>query len=1752
MSFRSIQEILAEATARSMRRALLVTALPIEMRAVRAHLTNLGSCAGRDGTIYECGVFSGTTEEWLVVVVETGAGTHPAQSVVTYAHTMFGPFEIQIFVGVGGSRKSDAPLGCVVASDHVYMPYSGKYGEKGWSSRPRTFQIDNRVVGLARKVSRDEEWPARILPPLKGRLPGLDVYPVTYPPRAVIAAIVSVEAVSANPASLLETHIAENYGDACVVEMEGYGAIFAANQERTPSILIRGISDMTGADKTAEDDAKRQPIAACHAAAFGFELLSAWGEVYRLPTPPPTSGPAQSPPLAISGEASTDAIPVQPRATARLVLNLDGSQEDYPPERVQALLDALRRVAGSTEITIVGSEKGSLRLIVEGPSDALDKVDVNKLRAALAEQEEVSLLGIVSEIEYEGLKGLQMELEPASRDLLAWPQTLPGGGEWIDRPELGQLLSLLLERASSTTAVVGLPGAGKSALMAALGHAMLERGWPVLAIKADLLDPGVTTEANLQARLSLSEKPSVILERLAKLRPVVLLIDQLDALAGYLDVSTGRLSVLLNLVRRLGRIENVHIVLSARAFEYEHDVRLRVISAESLSLELPAWSQILAVLEGKGIRAAGWPADAQEVMRSPQALATYLQLEGRAESEPFVTYQAMLERLWSERILAGEQGARRAQLAYDIADRMAEEESLWLASARFDSQRTDVDTLIALGVLTTYGSGGSIGFTHQTLLDFALARGFAQSRGRLSRYVLERQTSLFLRPKLWAALSYLRAVERPTYEVELETIWLSPGLRRHLWHLLIDFIGQQSAPTDREALLMEKALQQPENRALGFRALTGSAGWFQRFANGFIANAMSEAGSVADLTVGVLIPAWSFAADTVAQLIASRWAPDPTNDGRAWTVIASCPEWTDAVLDLAIKIVRRTEIAPFHINFTISTIGVGQPQMALRLARARLDREIAIAQKHAAELAQEPKPELEDPGAAMAWDLRQNPRGSLRQLIDNNDWDALPALAEKSPNGFLDELWAWYLELFETLRHYEGPCEGLLGYALSYDGDYRFEGEHSLGLPEPALLAAVRTAVEGFAAVNPDAFMAWMKQQETVDATPVHRLFAHTLASHPETFAQRALDYLLEDPRRFHLGSIEDSMSTTKRLIEAVSPYWLEADIARFEATVAQYAPPPRPGLEDPAARRSWRHIVRRVQLGLLRALPRHRTSAAIRRKIAEESRVFPDGRLGVQFSGARIIGSIMSADAISRASDDDVIKAFQTLPDATEWSHPTDWEKGGNIQLAREFASFAKTEPERARRLIARFQPDFGARAAGNALMAMAETGDAEAITRLFLDLAARGFDGEEYRGSAARAVEGLANRGCHIGAEVADVLERWLATPVPPTSADEVVAPSQDDEAPIDPGVQSDRDAGGITKQDANVHSVVWDSGGISFLPGGQYPLLEALICVRLARKEPERLIETLFDSLSRMDDPKIWQALLNIFVYLQPGEHDRRAEFLTTVFDRFPELIGTTEAARLLAQVHWWAPDMVRRQLERWRRVSDAHVLQAYGELVALVAIQQPDVPWPHALLEEIEGVENLVHARVGAAFSAVNVWTELKFRETATGLISRLLKRRERGVWIAVFDLFRLVGELTPEPQTVILVEVIAEHMAFAPPLGGTFVVEQLATLLPHQAPLVARIAQGLVNLWKDELADIRTSIAATAPQLVDLAVTLHRLGPETREMGTSLFEQLVEMDAYLARQTLDEIDSRFRSERRVARRHLPRWSIHRPGRARLVT
>jgi nucleoside phosphorylase len=161
MKSMSAAEILAEARQHKLRLALFVTAFDLELQAVLPHLKPVASVKGRDGAIYECGTFHDVGQDWLVIVAETGAGAHPAQSIVTNAHMHFEP-EIQIFVGVGGSRKEDVPKGSVVAADHVYMPYSGKYDEKGFSARPREFPAHPQILGVARKVRRDKRWVNRI------------------------------------------------------------------------------------------------------------------------------------------------------------------------------------------------------------------------------------------------------------------------------------------------------------------------------------------------------------------------------------------------------------------------------------------------------------------------------------------------------------------------------------------------------------------------------------------------------------------------------------------------------------------------------------------------------------------------------------------------------------------------------------------------------------------------------------------------------------------------------------------------------------------------------------------------------------------------------------------------------------------------------------------------------------------------------------------------------------------------------------------------------------------------------------------------------------------------------------------------------------------------------------------------------------------------------------------------------------------------------------------------------------------------------------------------------------------------------------------------------------------------------------------------------------------------------------------------------------------------------------------------------
>ncbi len=101
---------------------------------------------------------------------------------------------------------------------------------------------------------------------------------------------------------------------------------------------------------------------------------------------------------------------------------------------------------------------------------------------------------------------------------------------------------------------------------------------------------------------------------------------------------------------------------------------------------------------------------------------------------------------------------------------------------------------------------------------------------------------------------------------------------------------------------------------------------------------------------------------------------------------------------------------------------------------------------------------------------------------------------------------------------------------------------------------------------------------------------------------------------------------------------------------------------------------------------------------------------------------------------------------------------------------------------------------------------------------------------------------------------------------------------------------------------------------------------------------------------------------------------------------------------------------------------------------------------------------------------------------------------------------------------------------------------------REAELISTMVEKLVAAWRDELGEMRTRTATAAPQLTDLALTLHRLGGTSRQTGVALFEAMIEIDAYGARETLAEIDGRFGPHKAASRQRLARRRKHR-GRRR---
>lgn len=1290
---------------------------------------------------------------------------------------------------------------------------------------------------------------------------------------------------------------------------------------------------------------------------------------------------------------------------------------------------------------------------------------------------------------------VERALRVGAPNLLEWPQVLPDG-RWLERPELATLIAKMENAEASVTVLLGGPGSGKSALLARLGTQFSgQEGVVVLPIKADQLELTVGTETDLAHALGLQGPFTETVRRLARDKQVVMLVDQMDAVADLVDLTSRRLTVLLEAIAGLANAPGVHIVASSRSFEFRHDPRFDRIEAETVFLESPPWDEVASVLAAHGIDPSGWQQDRREAMRAPQALSTFLALAADLGTSANVasTYQGMLDQIWDSRLASPSSRA----LVTDMALTMAEEESLHQPLARWRERGSALDEAISVGILWAMPDGLRVSFRHQTLFDHAVARAFVQRGAHLREYVRDHQDSLFPRPRIWSVLTYLRGAAPETYRAEFEAIWSRQDLRLHLRHLLIDFLGAQVDSTPQEQSLLLPCFDN-DLAMKAARSTAGTHGWFPVIAVHKLSDLMMADPPRLHAAIHLMMRGLELDRGTVLQMMERLWTGSRLR--HRVSILGELKIWDDQAVVLAMPLATDEAVTDGGICWLATVMGQARPDDAALLCVERLKwRTLPLME---ADRNASPHDQAENPLNALA---RENNTTRYLQNI-NNGWYYLAAIAEAAPVTFLNAAGPWFLE---AMRHsvWDGHWDEFLHSRLQSSFG---EGNR----PENDILAAIYAALQGYVTRDPEEFVLATAAWRTSEVDIVHSLLARAWEIIGEDRPDLLVDYLLEDYRRFRLG---DSTGDAKhlesgRLIRSVCASGVSSQIERLFDAIAGWTEP-RPDWygDTPERKRQWGQRLREERLQLMTAFPTAALDDRRRRMVDEEARALGDAFVEEadhgRFRGLREVTSPMSADAMLAATDIQV-ETFMTKYAAV--SSPGLGFIGSHGPANSAFAAFTEKAPARAAAILDRLPADDfreTMECALNPLSSSMARDDFFAFVRRQLQ---RGYDSTEFVRRLASACRGKASQPDGLPEDLLALFAAHLC----------------DAEERVGEGTRNLDNA----DRERPPSAILWGMGRMALVPHGNYPLLSALWWGNLMKdpRRPDEGLRHAIGHLASRERAEVWRHYIGFDLeYVHLCDRSLARGFIDHVLSGSSDIAGSSEATLLVARSWAWSSS---GDYLRWARLileSGWHQgRQAFGELVGLRHLLQPEdgevADQVAALL--VSFADGCDEERAGLAHAAANLWCEADMRRAASDVLCRLAATSDQHTAHAVIDAFRVVrAPLIADAATCDLLRALVTGgiMRYSKP--GPFLVSGLidvVTVLPEE---VVAVALSIIDN-----CSLETGWRSDAHELIHVSLALQRLGENWRIAGISLFDELLRREASGVDDVLTDLDGARRS------------------------
>lgn len=897
--------------------------------------------------------------------------------------------------------------------------------------------------------------------------------------------------------------------------------------------------------------------------------------------------------------------------------------------------------------------------------------------------------------------GMQLEREETSQIV-----------DWILHGDPKQCLGMLVDQA----------GSGKTVVMRHVRQHLIGAGVSVLAIKADALQ-NLVSRQGLSAWLKLREPVEDCVRQLAEDTPVVVLIDQLDALSLSLSRDRTALDILLDTVARLRQIEHVRIVASCRIFDLRNDPRLSAMKVDrEFRLQPLKHEQIRTVLDAAGVDYERLLPAHKTLLAVPLHLAVYVKILGDSSPEMpegFYSLQELYQALWQRHVSAAPESKGRRDALYRLVDAMQSRQETRVPVAALDDFPTSASYLQSVGLIRQ--ERGSWSFFHQTWLDYCHARRFVADGRSLGQEVLRSPQGLFERSQIVQVLAHLRGTNETSYLRELNALLFSEELRTHLRLLILGWLGSLRDPKVSELAVARRLVNHDGFRAQFLSAIAGNEAWFDQL-NRDIVPALLNTNSedLLNLVVRYLGTLISTRTKQVLSYLHPRLNSDAAWDTRIASCLANLSDWHDAdAVEILCDLLSRERLN----NYILIDVAKSSPHAACRALRVVLDRELAkLFQGSSVE-------------NVFTWSHQLFESYPVKTTVEH--------VTEACPEYAIEHLLPWLVRASIALQDSGNtPTDR---YASDSVFSWGWYGEHVYG---GALFAlAIVKALQCVAKSDPASFGVLSSALAQIESFSVQRVLAHAYLADPGTYAPEIHAYLIGDRRRLDLGDLEDTHYESCRLFSYAFGHGDLAHRRTLEALILNYE------LDWEKRTLGSRGI---TQLRFLKSVPVVLLSDTAQKRLREMERKFPGFEphtpVGVTMGS---VGPPIEQPAIERMSNEAWLGAMREYDDSTEWGKPReDILKGGTIELSRAFTERVKTEPDRFYRFALCLPSDISAYYVSAAITGLAESGAPACQLFDVVRQHASRISGEHKR-AVIWAVQKRAKEG--VPDDILDLMEDW-----------------------------------------------------------------------------------------------------------------------------------------------------------------------------------------------------------------------------------------------------------------------------------------------------------------------------------------------------------------------------------------------------------